>query len=272
MGEKRRNIQKMLRAGNDRCPLCWATLSESHITFEHVPPRSFGGIKACLTCRNCNNAYSKDEEFMRRDVAGMARAWMLDSNRRKVAAADASWKRWTDSEIDQIHRLHGKAAAEDAAATEGFISFETEHGLWPSKGAVTPPNLYRIDSMEFQFPSDGQVTRAWIKSLYLLAGCARRGEAWVTAWAPQVREYLQGKRPWGDDIGDFDGNFDTPWKCFVARCQVGQRSDVFVSAWKEHLCVFGASKGDISHVGTIPVIWIETDGPFVFGNDGSTNK
>lgn len=202
---------------------------------------------------------------MRRDIAGVTRAWMLDTDRRKVAAADASWKKWTKSEIDQIHRLHGKAAAEDAAATEGFISFETEHGLWPSKEAVSPPSLYRVDSMEFQLPSDGQVMRAWIKSLYLLAGCARRGEAWAATWAPKVRDYLQDNRPWGDDIGIFDGNFDTPSEFLVARCQVAQRSDVFVSAWKEHLCVFGASKADIPHGASIPLIWVEDDGPFVFG-------
>lgn len=203
---------------------------------------------------------------MRREVAGTTRMWMLDANGTKLAAADYSvkWKKWTRSEINEIHRLHGKAAADDAAATEGFISFETEQGVWPSKEAVAPPALNRIESMKFQFPSDGQVMRAWIKSLYLLAGCARRGDAWATTWAPKVRDYLQGHRPWGDDMGYFDANFESPSDSFVARCQVAQKSDVFISAWKEYLCVFGASKAEIPHGVSVPVIWIE-HGPFVFG-------
>ena len=267
MGQKRRNVQKFREAGNGRCPICWVPFtSQAAITVEHVPPKSLGGIKACLVCRECNNSFSKDEEFMRRDVIGTTRMNMLGSNNTRMAAADYSvkWKKWAKSELDQIRELHGNAAAEDAAATGGFISFEAGRNVWPSEDAVTPPNLDRIKSMKFQFPSEGQVMRAWIKSLYLMAGCASHGEAWGATWAPAVRDYLRGNKPWGDDIGYFDGNFDTPSESFVARCQVEQRSDVFISAWKEHLCVFGASRSDIPHGSPIPVIWTK-DGPFVFG-------
>lgn len=46
------------------CPLCLMSFQEDEIdqlTFEHVPPRSLGGRKLVLTCRDCNNRASEKD-------------------------------------------------------------------------------------------------------------------------------------------------------------------------------------------------------------------
>ena len=55
--------------GNDRCPICLTSFTESDVrdghvvTLEHVPPKSFntGGFAMCLTCADCNNSASQME-------------------------------------------------------------------------------------------------------------------------------------------------------------------------------------------------------------------
>ena len=245
MGEKRRSVQRFLAAGNTKCPICWTPFtSNAAITVEHVPPKSLGGVKACLTCRDCNTKFSNDEEFWRREITGTTRLSLEDKGGHRIGLVNAN------------------VAALDKPIKH--ISIQPSGGAWPSEDALSP--IERTSSIKFQVPSEGQITRASVKSLYLMAGCARQGEAWTTGWAPSVRDYLQGNRPWDSGIGCYVGdNWELPLENFVMRCQVAGRSDVFVSAWKEHLCIFGASKADVNGT-SCSIIWLE-NGPFIFGKN-----
>lgn len=250
---RRLRIAEFRAAGNDKCPICWVPFSKSRPpTVEHVPPKSLGGVMACLTCRECNVRFSEDEKFLRRDVTGTVRAIGYKKGGKRVASWDLA---------EQAVR-HGQTP--DGYGS--YLDISPKENEWPSSDALTPPSLYDIDSIKFEVPSAGQVRRAWIKSLYLMAGCARRGEAWDMTWAEQVRDYLRGSTPWSDDIAFFDDNFDTPSESLVARLQVGQSTDVFVSSWKKYLCMFGASVP--SGRSSFPSVWSEC-GPFVYGRDSA---
>jgi len=257
MGEKRRKEQKkkkLLDAGNDRCPICWQPLVDSKdITIEHVPTKFLGGHEACLTCRSCNNGFSKIEEFMRRDIQGTTRMPLYEGARR-IAASDVV--------------LPSKRS-------DPFV-VETKENLWLSEGDNMPMSaLARANQLVFQTPSRQEVLKAWIKSFYLMAGCDRSGEAWSTTWAPRVRSYLQGNRPWNTEVGVFRKN--DPEKPaaplapsgVVGRLHARQRTDVFFASWREYACFFGLS--EIPTDGVISPVkfqWLD-EGPFVYGEPPS---
>ena len=250
MGEKKRNVRRFFDAGNTRCPICWRSLANRNdITVEHVPPKSIGGVKACLTCKACNNSFSEDEEYMRRDVEGADRMSLFSDEGRRLAAGDVVYESLPDKDG---RRRHG---------------FKIVSNPWLPDGIA----LSDATSMVFQLPTMEQLERAWIKSLYLMAGCARQGEAWATCWAPRVRSYLQGDIPLDDGIAWLDKNFKgkdidppTPPNGLVMRCGTAQRSDVFIAAWEKCACFFGLPKKQIPDDRILSVHWVELR-PFVYG-------
>jgi len=57
-GERRRWKAAQFRAGNTRCYLCGAELTEQEATVDHIIPRCAGGLDAAenygLCCKQCN--------------------------------------------------------------------------------------------------------------------------------------------------------------------------------------------------------------------------
>ena len=146
---------------------------------------------------------------------------------------------------------------------------------WPKVGGNFS-DLLRANSMVIQFSPKEQVTRAWIKSLYLMAGCARHGEAWTMPWAPKVRAYLRGTIPLDDSIGWINPDFKapamdppTPPSGLVMRCATERRLDVFISIWGSHACFFGLPKAELPANAVLSIQWAEL-GPFVYGKPART--
>ncbi len=259
MGEKKRNVQRLLDAGNDRCSICWQSLTTNTmatITVEHVPPRSLGGPPACLTCLTCNNRFAEAEEYLRREVRGTSRMSLRDDERRRVLASDVVLP---EPYVDE----NGKKHLDFRLRDNTWKSVENDQIIWSGM-------MPKMTSVEFQIPDEEELTRAWVKLFYLMAGCARRGEAWRTAWAPKVREYLQGNIPWEQDVGLLQTNKTplAPPGGAVASCRAAQRSDLFFAAWNEYSCILGLPEKDTPHDRMLDIQWIEL-GPFVYGRKPS---
>ena len=66
---------RLYRAGNDRCPICFALFTEPEVergetvTLEHVPPQALSpnSIGMCLTCKSCNQSASRAEQAATQD-------------------------------------------------------------------------------------------------------------------------------------------------------------------------------------------------------------
>jgi len=42
------------------CPLCWSEVRFESLTLEHIVPKSLGGRRETLTCRNCNESIGRE--------------------------------------------------------------------------------------------------------------------------------------------------------------------------------------------------------------------
>jgi HNH endonuclease len=103
---KRRKIYTHLRhdlessglpvTGSDSlvCPLCWSNVAFESLTLEHVIPKSLGGRRETLTCRNCNESNGRELDNHLVGYQRHSEAWAghgelkmdLDVNGHRVAA------------------------------------------------------------------------------------------------------------------------------------------------------------------------------------------
>ena len=182
-----RRKAKFLEGGNDWCPLCTETMAMESATLEHVPPQCVGneGQGNCLTCKTCNSAWGRKAE-----------AWM--------------GRMYRGDGLVQFKDSAGKLVMSNDATFAG-----TSWTLRPGKLPKTPRPI--SDTVEILvFPPrkrDEMVTKAWVKSAFLAAGCATQGEAWRADWAGGIREYLDlntsSPRPeyaWAIDIRKLKAN------------------------------------------------------------------
>lgn len=121
--------------------------------------------------------------------------------------------------------------------------YRTREGETDEKALIVAPHFVRPDA----FPigkgavqihdlalNARAVRKGWIKTGFLLAGCASRGAAWKAPWADGVREYLMGDQERTSSAGVVQQ--ETQWECILAT---KDPSPGYIVIWQDWTVLLG---------------------------------
>ena len=168
------------------CPLCLRViLPLVELSYEHVPPKSLGGSRLCLTCRECNSkaGHSIDAAMHREQMLG--RLLSLDGHKVRIklgidgSELNATIARTTQSIDIQVTPKRNNPTVEEKVRAR----LTTSQLPLPAFNITAPGGYRKIDA-----------ENGYLKSAYL-AAFSKFGYRWILdpEVAP-IRDQIQGLR------------------------------------------------------------------------------
>ena len=237
----KRTTKQAFLASIANCPICDVALDSGNAALEHVPPKKIGNRAppACVTCQHCNNRFGSRYE------APMDRA---ERNRHLMSFHDDDGQRIMSGELEV-----------EKGASRGFSG--VWHDTWVRPGISLDETTSIL--IEDAGPSNPNVIKGWIKSMYLLVWCATNGSAARLWWAQSVKQYLRASgteicpgvelRRCRHDVGD--------GAVFLVR----NTDPVYVAVWGQRACAFGLTDDMAGEDGWTLEVSHHKPGPIVYG-------